>query len=433
MQQIQLQHMHTVYANAEVTLIAAAGKDASVGLPGVRGRPRNLQLSALVLGHALMCIPPDPTLHIRSGSTWATRGWIYQEGLLARRRLFFSEHEMSYECRHMLCREAMRLPPDIEHRISGYKPRMMEPLWMYEPYKLPGMDASHTGIGLFGLLAAYLTRQLSIPSDTLNAMLGILNLLAQHKRRPVYHVCGVPILRLKSNSNSDGDMAARVTLNGFLNGLCWRLQEPAHRQPGFPSWSWTGWQGVVDSVSNYWPTVKQIHGFGVDISIIPCSQDGGAAVTWNCCYDQLRTADDSNRDIRSGQQHVLEITASAVTVRFRKGEYESRPDTWIGTVCAGDGVWQGEFFPTRKGEGDDDNSLLQEPWTGIVLGNSKSESWCTRHDRHDTTVLVVREQKQKQKQEEGQEHANCERIGLLSLKNCTLKGSILERRTWRLL
>lgn len=128
-------------------------------------------------------------------------------------------------------------------------------------------------------------------------------------------------------------------------------------------------------------------------------------MTWNCCYDQLRTADDSNRDIRSGQQHVLKITASTVTVRFRKGKYGSRSDTWIGTVCAGDGVWQGEFFLIHKGEGDDDNSLLQEPCTGIMLENSKSGSWCTRHDRHDTTVLVVREQEQKQEHEEGQEHA----------------------------
>ncbi|KAF5013882.1 hypothetical protein FDECE_131 [Fusarium decemcellulare] len=434
--QKQLQHMHLVYANAEVTLIAAAGNGASAGLPGLPGRPRRQQPDALIQGHAVVCIPPDPSLHIRSGSTWATRGWTYQEGLLARRRLYLSEHEMSYECCHMLCREAMRLSPDVEQSMSAYKPRLMEPFWMYEPYRVPGMDTYHTGIGLFDLLAVYSTRKLSLPSDTLNAMLGILNLLAQHKKRPIYHLCGVPILRFDDidfDSNSDTEVTAPAALGGFLNGLCWRLQEPTHRQPGFPSWSWTGWQGMVTSMSNRDQPIEQTHGFGINVSIIPRNQDSGAAVSWSRCYNQLRMADDSNLDIRSGQQHVLEITASAVTVRFRKGEYERRPDRWIGTVCAGDDVWQGEFFLTRKDEGDDDKllllSLLREPWTGIVLGNSQNQQYL---DTHDTTVLVVQEQEQKQQHGEGQEHMYCERIGLLSLMHCTLNGNMLERRTWRL-
>ncbi|KAG5826947.1 hypothetical protein H9Q74_002968 [Fusarium xylarioides] len=62
--QEQLRHMHLVYANAEVTLIAAAGKDSSAGLPGVPGRPRNQQPGAVIDGHALVCIPPDPSLYI---------------------------------------------------------------------------------------------------------------------------------------------------------------------------------------------------------------------------------------------------------------------------------------------------------------------------------------------------------------------------------
>ncbi|KAJ3538540.1 hypothetical protein NM208_g5865 [Fusarium decemcellulare] len=436
--QEQLRHMHIVYANAEVTLIAAAGKDASAGLPGVPGRPRRQQPGALIQGHAVVCIPPDPSLHVRAGSTWATRGWTYQEGLLARRRLFFSEHEMSYECRHMLCREAMRLPLDLERGMSGYQPRLMEPFWMYERHMLPGMDASHTGIGLFKLLEIYLTRQLSLPSDILNTMLGILNLLAQYKKRPIYHICGVPILKLRddseSNTNSDTEVAAPAALGGFLDGLCWELRERAHRRPGFPSWSWTGWQGVVTtSKSKYNRPIKQTHGFGIDVSIIPRNQDRSAAVPWSRCYDQLRMVDDSNPEIRSGQQHILEITASAVTVRFRKANCERKPDAWIGTVCAGDDVWRGEFFLTRKDEGDDDNVLLslllQETWTGIVVGNSQSSPY---PDMHNTIVLVVQEQEQKQQQEDGQEHTYCERIGLLSLMHCTLKGNMLERRTWRL-
>ncbi|KAF4429672.1 ankyrin repeat-containing [Fusarium acutatum] len=441
--QDQLRHMHLVYANAEVTLIAAAGKDSSAGLPGVPGRPRNQQPGALVQGHALVSIPPDPSLHVRSNSTWATRGWTYQEGLLARRCLFFSEYELSYECRNMLCREAIRLPRGFEQHMSGHKPRFMEPFWMYQPYKLPGMDSSQTGIGIFDLLAVYTKRKLSLPSDTLNAMLGIFSLLAQHKTRPIYHICGVPILRLTDpradisergrpkpiapSNNGDAGVAAAVSLGGFLDGLCWRLEEPAHRRPGFPSWSWTGWQGVVAGMNKHSNAIEQPNGFAIDISVIPGNQDGGAAVPWSRCYDSLRMVDDSNPDIRSGQNHMLEITASTVTVRFRRGTYDGRPDTWTGTVCAGHGVWRGEFFLTSKDVPV--SSLLQEPWTGIVLGNSESQRYT---DLHDTTVVVVQEQKHEQQHGNMQDHTYCERIGLLRLVHCTIEASMLEQQTWRL-
>ncbi|KAF4333089.1 1-alkyl-2-acetylglycerophosphocholine esterase [Fusarium beomiforme] len=104
--------------------------------------------------------------------------------------------------------------------------------------------------------------------------------------------------------------------------------------------------GLFNNMSKDSTAIKQSNGFAIDVSIIPGNQDGGVAVPWSRCYDSLRTADDSNPDIRSGQNHVIEIAASAVTIKFRRGEYDGRPNTWIGTVCAGDGVWQGEFFLT---------------------------------------------------------------------------------------
>ncbi|KAF5546413.1 ankyrin repeat-containing protein [Fusarium napiforme] len=441
--QEQLQHMHLVYANAEVTLIAAAGEDSSAGLPGVPGRPRNQQPGALVQGHALVCIPPDPTLHIRSRSTWATRGWTHQEGLLARRRLFFSEYEMSYECRHMLCREAIRLPLGLEQRLSGYRPRHMEPFWMYQPYKVPGMDGSRTGIHLFDLLETYSRRKLSLPSDTLNAMLGIFSLLARHKTRPIYHICGVPILRLPGSheqrsrgrsrsrivfrSNGSTGVTATVSLGGFLDGLCWRLEEPARRRAGFPSWSWTGWQGVVARMNEDSTALKQTNGFTINISIIPGNQGCRVAVPWNRCYDSLRMADDSNPDIRSGQNHVLEITASAVTIRLHRGDYDGRPSTWIGMAYAGHRVWHGEFFLTSKDVPL--SSLLRELWTGIVLGNSQNHSYT---ELHDTALVVIQEQKHEQARGNVQGHVYYERVGLLWLLHCTLEASMLDQQTWRL-
>ncbi|RSM04068.1 hypothetical protein CEP52_007049 [Fusarium oligoseptatum] len=430
----QLRHMHTVYANAEVTLVAAAGTGPSAGLPGAPGDSQRFQQpSAIVSGHALVCIPPDPTHHIRSASAWATRGWTFQEGLLARRRLFFSDYEVSYECRDMLCREALRLPRSMERAMSGRVPRLMDPQWMYKPYKLPGMRSDDDGTSLFDLLAAYSVRKLSLPSDALNAMLGIFQQLGEKECRPIYHTCGVPILY-----QSDQSATAWIyppTPDGFIKGLCWRLQQPARRRLEFPSWSWAGWYGVVKSMREFMPLLHHHYRFDVDISIIPHGQDGDA-VPWDSYYDQLSTADDSSKDLWSSQQHILEITAYAATVRFRR-KLEPVDDCaeWIGTVCAGDRVWQGEFWLTRRdhdddGDGDTTSSLhsalREKPWPGIVLGNSCAEWYQT----HSTYILVIWEQEQKQSAPSI--HTCWERVGLLKLENCTLGEDMLERQTWRL-
>jgi hypothetical protein len=350
---------------------------------------------------------------------------------------------MSYESCHILCREAIRLPIGFEQRSSGYKPRHIKPFWMYQLYKLLGMDSSRTGIYLFDLLEAYSKRKLSLPSDTLNAMLGIFSLLAQHKTRPIYHICGVPILRLPEyheqrsrgrsrsravfSNNGNTGVATVVSLGGFLDGLCWRLEAPAHRRTGFPSWSWTGWQGVVARMKKDNTAIKQTNGFTIDVSIIPGYQDGGFAVPWSRCYDLLRMADDSNPSIRSGQNHVLEITASAVTIRFHRGDSYGRPNTWIGMVHADHRVWHGEFFLTSKDVPL--SSLLRNPWTGIVLGNSQNH----RHkELHDTTVVVIQEQKHEQARGNVQDHVYSESVGLLCVLYCTLEASMLDQQIWRL-
>lgn len=429
----QLRHMHTVYANAEVTLVAAAGTGPSAGLPGASGNSRRYQQpSAIVSDHALVCIPPDPTHHIRSASTWAKRGWTFQEGMLARRRLFFSDYEISYECRDMLCREALRLPHSMERLMSGRVPRLMDPQWMYRPYKLPGMKSYDDGTALYDLLAAYSARELSLPSDALNAMLGIFQRIGEKERMPIYHICGVPILYINAHWAEAFDYPP--TRDGFIKGLCWRLQQPARRRLGFPSWSWTGWHGVVKSMHEFMPVVRQHYQFDVDISIIPRSQPN-SAVSWDSYYYQLSTADDSSKDLWSDQQHILEITACAVTVRFRRTiETVGECGEWIGTVCAGDGVWQGEFSLTRRDHDDSDgdtasslhSTLLEKSWTGIVLGTSRADGYET----HSRYILVIREQEQKQSVLS--EHTYWERIGLLKLENCTLEEGMLERQTWRL-
>src|SRR5690242_1462165 len=99
----QILQMSSIYREAQLTIIAAAGSDPTHGLPGVESNLRDCRvghhenidsicLSALRL--------PSFTSHkyVKDvlGSTWASRAWTYQEGMFSRRRLIFTERQVIF-------------------------------------------------------------------------------------------------------------------------------------------------------------------------------------------------------------------------------------------------------------------------------------------------------------------------------------------------
>ncbi|UPK95820.1 hypothetical protein LCI18_006755 [Fusarium solani-melongenae] len=239
-QAVQLRHMNAVYQAAEVTIVAAAGNDSSFGLPGVKRRARRPQVSAEIQGHMLTVIPPDPSRLVKS-SKWATRGWTYHEGLLSRRRLFFTEHEVSYECSGILCRETIALPAHILERESGLSQRLQESSWLFPREPISAFCQGGLARALLYRLPEYTARDLSRESDILNGMLGVFQVYGTLEDRPVHHLCGIPIQPgIEWRGWDDGR-----SLEWFANGMAWNLLKPARRRTGFPSWSWTGWKGAV--------------------------------------------------------------------------------------------------------------------------------------------------------------------------------------------
>ncbi|KAH6974454.1 heterokaryon incompatibility protein-domain-containing protein, partial [Ilyonectria sp. MPI-CAGE-AT-0026] len=94
----QIERMGLIYRGAEVTIVAAAGKDESYGLPGVGVTPRMKQDIIKLGSCAILATGQDPAHFIREKSRWWTWGWTFQEGLLSRRRLLFTEHQTIFEC-----------------------------------------------------------------------------------------------------------------------------------------------------------------------------------------------------------------------------------------------------------------------------------------------------------------------------------------------
>ncbi|KAH7071908.1 heterokaryon incompatibility protein-domain-containing protein, partial [Paraphoma chrysanthemicola] len=207
----QITNMDSIYAAADLTIVAAAGETPNYGLPGVGGR-RRLQQKILELGASTLVEIFDDRADIRT-SAWASRAWTLQEGYLPRRRLIFTDHEISFLCDNMFRQECV--DQRLASRGSG--------VW-------DGQDGSH----LFGvipnrnsyhfgqeqILREYSGRKLSYSNDILNACLGIL------KAANVRHCGGIPL--------EMDPYSGRVIMN-----LQWANDKPGLLRPGFPSWSWT--------------------------------------------------------------------------------------------------------------------------------------------------------------------------------------------------
>jgi hypothetical protein len=220
--------MGAIYFNALFTIIAADGDDASYGLRGVGSgsKPRSFQQSILQLPDCPVLVQGD--FQTELSSMWSTRGWTYQEQLLSRRLLIFTNGSVVWRCQQAEWREDITAEPegvprpvisDSSHTIVKHYRWPSLPLWR-------------------GFVVAYARRQLSFHSDTQAAFAGIQSLLA--RSFPGTFIHGLPEYF-------------------FDVALLWQPRRPLKRrvsekasddgQSLLPSWSWIGWQGSIDPKS----------------------------------------------------------------------------------------------------------------------------------------------------------------------------------------
>lgn len=222
-----ISHMDAIYDAAYLTIIAASGRDGNHGLPSV-SRSYNTRD-----GHN---IPPwNGVVHSKlpyarlkqiESSTWSTRGWTFQEGLLSRRRLIFTDRDATL--------------------------------------RYGGEDSVRANHGIFAHINEYSRRHLSRQSDLLDAFLGVFRAY-ERLQPPAMHVSGVPFL-----PNSKGN----ISQPGY--GLLWRSDRecPLRRNEGLPSWTWAGWSGWSDLNVDPWDFTSRFHMFGPYSWLINSVRDG---------------------------------------------------------------------------------------------------------------------------------------------------------------
>lgn len=236
----QIQNMDQIYGSATITLVNAAGESPLDGIPGVSAKSRTQPDSFEFDGQRLMSLP-----NVRKdimGSTWSSRAWTFQEGLLSIRRLIFTQSQAYYQCTSMHCCEYIP-EQQFSHPVSAMLPnRRFQSAMLALPQLYP--DSTHALMTSFDLfLTEYLRRQLSFQADALNAFMGFLRYFWRQQERPIWHFWGVPFWAALNDGHELGNFV-------FLKQLLWvpiqRTQNtaPLIMRNGLPSWTWAAWQGL---------------------------------------------------------------------------------------------------------------------------------------------------------------------------------------------
>ncbi|KAJ8130616.1 hypothetical protein O1611_g3011 [Lasiodiplodia mahajangana] len=236
----QIQQMDIIYERAELTIIAASGIDQNDSLAGV-STSRTTQIM-IKLENAKLSWVVDPQQAIRQ-SHWSTRGWTFQEAVLARRRLVFTKGQAYFECNAMTCREDLHTDLDSLHVEEKTQVKDVFRAGMFGRKRLFGqMDPRALSVYQLwthycACVEDYSRRELTYNTDVLNAFQGIINRFKSQEAKGLKEVLGLSYA-----------MEELDTQSKYLHlSLCWYHNGPnkAERRPQFPSWTWAGWSGEV--------------------------------------------------------------------------------------------------------------------------------------------------------------------------------------------
>ncbi|KAH8672796.1 heterokaryon incompatibility protein-domain-containing protein [Tricladium varicosporioides] len=203
----QIEAMGDVYLSARLVLIVAYGDSMDFGIPGVGHRRSIFQhhesVSGLQITNVIKEVEGDPL------TRWSTRGWTYQEAVLSRRRLYFTNVRAFFECGQSICHEDQYNPEKIRNEFSSHGLLISED---DSPFKA---FSRHLG--------NYTSRSLTYPSDAYYAFVGISKALYDPRDQ---FSNGLPHI--------DFDRALRwyADIGDFIT--CFEVPGV-----GLPSWSWS--------------------------------------------------------------------------------------------------------------------------------------------------------------------------------------------------
>ena len=245
----QISEMDVIYKQAAFTIVAAAGADADYGLPGVRPGTRQTKQRSVTLGDtAFLTFIDDANYKGVSDTTWSQRAWTLQEDVFSRRRLVWTEKQIYWICPEAQWLEESKIEDlSLESMKRLLHQRPLSELIEYKDY-WPGTPPSQRQQDqqrYADLRNAFLERNITYPSDMLNAFTGITRALSLEENTQF-------IFGLKESFFSSSllwAMPARAQNNA--SGRM-EMDDGTFKDIVFPSWSWSAWQVPLEPFAAYW-------------------------------------------------------------------------------------------------------------------------------------------------------------------------------------
>ncbi|KAK7917985.1 hypothetical protein PG985_009859 [Apiospora marii] len=228
----QLEMMAAIYAAAVVTIIAADGtaRDGLQGLQGISAS-RDLGQTIIPFGDGEQLVVRNTGMFSLSGGLpYYDRGWTYQEYKMSPRRILFHSRELHWECSCSVWHEELVRGAEVDKYIDD---------------RMKVILAGFPDLGyLSHIVGNYNKRTLRYEEDALPGITGLLSVLSRSFAGGFLY--GLPTMFF--------DRALGWTPHWSHINLRRRLtsdRSPENRlsPSGLPSWSWTGWQGLVSLVA----------------------------------------------------------------------------------------------------------------------------------------------------------------------------------------
>ncbi|TGO52232.1 hypothetical protein BCON_0145g00140 [Botryotinia convoluta] len=268
--------MDKIYSQAYITIIAAAGKTAADGLPGISTISRVAQMETEIDECIFLELPS--IIGSTRASTWAQRAWTYQEGLLSTRCLVFTDRGVLYHCRGRYTEESVQqlIHPNTAAFMNNW--RFLSTYFATKETKYHALQV---------LIAEYTRRDLSYPRDSLDAFLGV---FAEHERHneALVSPCSKVLLVLKSASRS-------VSMPSHIWGL--PLRE------GVPMLDW-------------YHKTKRLHVMGAVFELKFATQKQARSVD-DGTKELQNTGELPNLDIRTPDHHCVFEVSPGIFAVFR--------------------------------------------------------------------------------------------------------------------
>lgn len=224
--------MHLIYGNSTLTICAADGMDATAGLKALddNHKPRQKVVNYAEGVYLMLHRPAETSIQT---TQWNKRAWTFQERLLSKRCLIFTEGKIFFQCR------STGMSEDVFSDRQGKG-------WSLDLIRAPLQMLSQLKVRAFWFyahcVALYTMRDLYEPFDILAAFSGMCKLMEETMRAPF--VFGLPI------SHFDLALLWQPVGKASLLEMASVSEDPKYKDMRFPSWPWCGWKNegaVYDS------------------------------------------------------------------------------------------------------------------------------------------------------------------------------------------